>query len=254
LVEIARPNMKDYHVKIKVRNNRLLQAIYDAGGEPGFKWCHANGLRYNNVNWLLNMTESPINKKTNDYSETAIRLCEVLNKSPNELWSEDQLTALETNAAEFDMSKEEITSLMNNQEESYLPDLDKFELTDAVEDALSQLTEREQIVMRLRFMDGMTLKEIGDHCGVQLERIRQIEAKALRKLRHPTGPGAKLRLFGEYSEKHYEDDQKRQKQIDMMMSEVSVVEPLIEKPKPFYKTDEWWELVNKLRGESHDYH
>jgi len=59
----------------------------------------------------------------------------------------------------------------------------------AVKDALSQLTEREQEVMRLRFGldDGQmrTLEEVGKVFGVTRERIRQIESKTLAKLRHP---------------------------------------------------------------------
>ena len=51
------------------------------------------------------------------------------------------------------------------------------------------MTEREQKVIRLRFglEDGKarTLEEVGQEFSVTRERIRQIEAKALRKLRHP---------------------------------------------------------------------
>lgn len=57
-------------------------------------------------------------------------------------------------------------------------------------DVLSTLTEREQKVLNLRFGltsdREMTLEEVGEICGVTRERIRQIEAKALRKLRHPS--------------------------------------------------------------------
>ena len=53
-----------------------------------------------------------------------------------------------------------------------------------------QLTEREQKVLKLRFglEDGRqrTLEEVGREFDVTRERIRQIEAKALRKLRHPS--------------------------------------------------------------------
>ena len=60
----------------------------------------------------------------------------------------------------------------------------------ALEEVLSTLTEREQRVLRLRFGldDGQcrTLEEVGQIFGVTRERIRQIEAKALRKLRHPS--------------------------------------------------------------------
>ena len=63
-------------------------------------------------------------------------------------------------------------------------------LREQLEDVLSTLTEREENVLRLRFGldDGRnrTLAEGGQIFGVTRERIRQIEAKALRKLRHPS--------------------------------------------------------------------
>ncbi len=59
----------------------------------------------------------------------------------------------------------------------------------ATDDVLSSLTAREAKVLRMRFGIGMntdhTLEEVGKQFDVTRERIRQIEAKALRKLRHP---------------------------------------------------------------------
>lgn len=52
--------------------------------------------------------------------------------------------------------------------------------------ALATLTEREQGVLMHRFQRKLTLEQCGKEYGVTRERIRQIEAKALRKLRHPT--------------------------------------------------------------------
>jgi RNA polymerase primary sigma factor len=63
-------------------------------------------------------------------------------------------------------------------------------LREQLEDVLDTLTEREENVLRLRFglTDGKsrTLEDVGKLFGVTRERIRQIEAKALRKLRHPS--------------------------------------------------------------------
>jgi len=75
-----------------------------------------------------------------------------------------------------------------------LPDMDeaasKLLLRGQVEGVLSTLTPRERRVVELRFgLDGdklYTLSEIGAELGVTRERIRQIETKALRKLRHPS--------------------------------------------------------------------
>ena len=64
------------------------------------------------------------------------------------------------------------------------------ELSDQVRAALSTLTPREEKILRMRFGVGEksdhTLEEVGQDFNVTRERIRQIEAKALRKLRHPS--------------------------------------------------------------------
>ena len=71
-------------------------------------------------------------------------------------------------------------------------------LKEQVDDVLGSISQRERRVLQLRFglEDGRsrTLEEVGREFGVTRERIRQIEAKALRKLRHPTR-SKKLRDF-----------------------------------------------------------
>ncbi len=91
---------------------------------------------------------------------------------------------------------------VGNEENSFLGDFIKDEsapepadaatqqlLREQVEEILEELNERERKVLEMRFglVDGRnrTLEEVGNEFGVTRERIRQIEAKALRKLRHP---------------------------------------------------------------------
>jgi len=87
----------------------------------------------------------------------------------------------------------------NNQLGDFIEDEDALQPMDAaareilreqVKNALAVLSERERQVLELRFglLDGKdhTLEEVGQYFDVTRERIRQIEAKALRKLRHPT--------------------------------------------------------------------
>ena len=66
----------------------------------------------------------------------------------------------------------------------------KSNLSEATTKILSTLTPREERVLRMRFGVGMntdhTLEEVGLQFSVTRERIRQIEAKALRKLKHPS--------------------------------------------------------------------
>lgn len=66
----------------------------------------------------------------------------------------------------------------------------KMKLREEIDHALTTLTDREERVLRLRFglVDGRTrtLEEVGKEFGVTRERIRQIQSKALRKLKHPS--------------------------------------------------------------------
>ncbi len=119
-------------------------------------------------------------------------------------------------AAEMDMSPDKVREIQKIAQEpvsletpigeeddshlgDFIPDDDALAPADAaayellkeqLEDVLDTLTEREENVLRLRFGldDGRTrtLEEVGKVFGVTRERIRQIEAKALRKLRHPS--------------------------------------------------------------------
>ena len=74
------------------------------------------------------------------------------------------------------------------------------DLSVQVERALATLSSKEKEILRLRFGIGEegehTLEEVGKRFAVTRERIRQIEAKALRKLRHPLR-GRNLRAFVE---------------------------------------------------------
>ncbi|MBU1583025.1 MAG: RNA polymerase sigma factor RpoD, partial [Proteobacteria bacterium] len=73
-----------------------------------------------------------------------------------------------------------------------------FSLAEQTRKILATLTPREEKVLRMRFGIGEksdhTLEEVGKDFTVTRERIRQIEAKALRKLRHPTR-SKKLKTF-----------------------------------------------------------
>jgi len=73
-------------------------------------------------------------------------------------------------------------------------------LPEEIEKLLSPLDERERQILALRFGldrgEPRTLEEVGEHFNLTRERIRQIEAKARRKLRHPSR-SKRLRTFME---------------------------------------------------------
>lgn len=91
---------------------------------------------------------------------------------------------------EQELNEELIPNELVSGEEEIFEDLFYKDLVEAVDETLSSLTEREAQVVRMRngigYTSAMTLEEIGSLMNVTRERIRQIEAKAMRKLSHPS--------------------------------------------------------------------
>jgi len=142
----------------------------------------------------------------NKLARTSRRLMQELGRepSPEEIASEMDLEP--SKIREIMKISQKTTSLetpIGDEEDSYLGDFiadetqttpydftSKRLLKENLEEVLFALTEREARVVRMRFgLSGkraMTLEEVGREFGVTRERIRQIEAKALRKLKHPS--------------------------------------------------------------------
>lgn len=142
----------------------------------------------------------------NKLYRTSQRLMQELGRepTPEEIGGELELTA--DRVREIFKISQEVTSLntpVGEDEDSTLGDFiedvsqlspvdqaSRQLLKDHLEEVLAGLSEREAKVLALRFgLDGgqqRTLEEVGKVFGVTRERIRQIEAKALRKLRHPS--------------------------------------------------------------------
>ncbi len=123
--------------------------------------------------------------------EIAERLCVSSKKVENALRAIQDPIALQTTVGDDDTPLEDFIGDNNNP--SPYSDTESKKLTEQVLKILHTLTDREEAVIRMRFGIATdrtyTLREIGRCLSITCERVRQIEAKALRKLKHPKRSG-----------------------------------------------------------------
>lgn len=186
--------MSEYRVDVKVRNNLFLRKLEQAGYKTVGEFCRINNLmsKASVIGDILAMKRSPLDRN-GEFVPTVETVCEIIGCSPYELFTDVQLnTVLKTNKKSMMISEAEAQFYLENSEPKLLEDMvmDDQKI-DIVEQSLKGLTPREAEVIKMRFGLGensecMTLEECGKKFDVNRERIRQIEARALRKLRHPS--------------------------------------------------------------------
>lgn len=184
----------EFRVDLKVRNNLLLSAIENAGFKNVARFSQALGVHQTLVGALVNLKVSPLTK-TGEFTPTAQRIAEFLGVLPDELWTEAQLhMEVETNRSQFTVSQKEMVLMLARHTGELLdapePDaaVDAKDKAALIRDALDSMTPVQARVLRMRFgidTNEHTLEEVAQLLGVTRERIRQIEAKALRLLRAP---------------------------------------------------------------------
>jgi RNA polymerase sigma factor (sigma-70 family) len=180
-------------VEIKLRNNLILSMMEAKGITTVSGLCdRLPGMSRGLIYRLISMKLSPLDKD-GSWCKSALALSDFFQCMPEDLFSNEQQTmALETNRVTVEMSFAEIQQLKSPQ---LRPDLlvEAAELKRTIHQQLLTLTPREHRVLSLRFgLNGQeehTLEEVGEMFGLTHMRIRQIECKALRKLKHPYRSG-----------------------------------------------------------------
>ena len=180
--------MKEFRLKVSVRNNLLLSAIESQGYVSVAEFERACELGSGSINNFVAMREAPI-LQSGEFSQKAKLVMEVLGAAPTDLWTEQQLTIkLKTNSGERAIDANLVQHLLEQKNRNdYLPSPEDLllaaETSAIVNEVLRTLNPREKEVLHERFSNDSTLDEVGKIHGVHRERVRQIEAKALRKLR-----------------------------------------------------------------------
>ncbi|MCC7227380.1 MAG: RNA polymerase subunit sigma-70 [Burkholderiaceae bacterium] len=177
--------MGDYRVRISVRNARLLRAIEAAGYRPGLAFAQAVGINYNAaVLPYLNLTRSPLNRQ-GLLRECAWSLCDFLGASPSDLWSDEQLQPLARNWSHADVELGQLQALLSQGAETNAPvrAASRAQAGRLLQEGMATLSQREAKVIHGRFFHDHTLEELATQFDLSRERVREIEAQALHKLR-----------------------------------------------------------------------
>jgi RNA polymerase sigma factor (sigma-70 family) len=188
--------MEEFNLKVTVRNNLVLTAINNSGYTNLAKFAKDNRLSLGLLYDTINLKRPPM-LQTGEFSPFAMKLMETLGACPTDLWTNEQLTMkLKRNTSYRELGTEELQKCLQSSARSLIgldyceQEAEEQEAEEIIEGMVDSLTPREARVLRLRFgLDGEdehTLEEIAKKIGFTRERVRQVEAKALRKMRNPS--------------------------------------------------------------------
>ena len=181
--------MKDYRVKITIRNERLLRAIEEKGFVSVNQFCIAYNLPYQQITEVINGKQKPIDK-SNNIIKVVENLLEILQLSVDEAFTKRQLQGFHKSGYELKVKEKDLLTLVNpaqNQERKLIEEDVKKNLMEAINMRLNR-RQKEMIMLRYGFNGGKehTYAELGKIFSVTVERARQIVQKAERMLKHPS--------------------------------------------------------------------
>lgn len=183
---------KDYNVEIRVRNARLKALLKRQGYETMRAAAQASGISYSTIVEYMKFNR-PLVLKNGQWSSAVIRLADFLKCLPEDLAPPQHYeTVLAKNRADFEMDASDVEALSASLRTLALPADQRMmdcQANATLYEILGTLRPRYREVLDRRFGltsgHGETLEAIAHDFGVNNERIRQIEERALRDLRHP---------------------------------------------------------------------
>tara|TARA_R110002153_G_scaffold51838_3_gene145564 strand:+ start:964 stop:1605 length:642 start_codon:yes stop_codon:yes gene_type:complete len=173
---IMESNNDDFNLKITVRNGRLLKEIRAKYGTSA-DMARKGNLQATRVSSLVTMRDMPINKN-GQWRDIALDVAGLLSCDPEYLWPDHMKEIkLKRATAEMSVSLDTVTQIARNGS------IADFERDEIVGSLMEGLMPRETKVIGMIYHSGETLRAVGAEIGVSTERVRQIEAKAIRKMR-----------------------------------------------------------------------
>lgn len=182
----------DYSIEIKIRNGRILRLMLVKGIRNANQLAIAAAVSPADVGAIINLKIIPINRM-GEWRPQVKRMALALDCDPEDMFSDEQRTSfMASNKRIVEISQAEVDQLLEAKRtliESPEDIVSRGDRSRLVAEAVRALPARERYVLTRRFGlgggDEETLEEIGKTMRVTREQIRQIEGKALRRLKHP---------------------------------------------------------------------
>lgn len=175
--------MNDYFATLKIQQGRLKAAMAQLGIASAMELARASAVPSRTVYALLNFRLSP--KSLAGWRPAVLAICKTLGAEPDDIFPEHLHHELPTNRIGSFVERDQLSGLGAPQL-SPAEECIHSEVSDTMISLLDTLAPDEKVVIQSRFYRNLSLEATGAIIGHSRERVRQIQAKALRKLRHPS--------------------------------------------------------------------
>ena len=157
-------------MKTKQHRSKIINAMHDANIASQGELARQSGISARTINDLITINSSPI-AKSGEWRQTALKLAKFFQTEPALLFQSDDEYVDVNLILDYDT-----------------PDVEyeKVERKIIIDKVVNSLSTCQIKILKMRFWDNKTLEDIGDKLGITREGVRQLEVKALRKLRHPS--------------------------------------------------------------------
>ena len=185
----ARTQSGDFYAILKVQNGRIRKAMEDAGIPNAARLAERAGKSAACVGKLLNFKISPRRPGDGQWRAVTQAVCDALCVEPADIFPDHLSVTMDANQMARYVERGQIP----HADRRHLPAPDEAaeaqELRETIDRLLQTLTFREREIVKLRYaLDGgfeFTLDEVATIFDISTERVRQVEARAVRKMQHP---------------------------------------------------------------------
>lgn len=176
--------MVDYHVTMTIKNGRIKKLMDGLGIKSAAELSRQSGICSASICALLNMKAKPMNSN-GKWNPVVIALSEFFGVACGEMFPELAFKTVSSNKIYKYVEQAQLASLNTDPPQiAWEKEYGKHEAVRALL-AAQDFTPKEKLVIKERIMCGKTLLECAKLIRVTPSRVRQIEARVLRRLRHP---------------------------------------------------------------------